>query len=39
MLYVEQQLLIVGCFHADPGVIPCLAKGICSGAEREPDAT
>ena len=48
---VGQPLLIVGDIHADPSVIPCLAKGISLGrfadlalaysvgAGREPDAT
>ena len=47
---VEQPFLIVGDFNADPGVIPCVAKGISSGrfvdlalahsvgAGKEPDA-
>ena len=48
---VDQPLLIVGDVNADPGVIPCLAKGISSrrfvdlalaysvGAGKEPDMT
>ena len=24
-------MLVVGDFDADPGVVPCLAKGICEG--------
>ena len=31
---VGQPLLIVGDFNADPGVIPCLAKGISSSRSR-----
>ena len=48
---VGQPLLIAGDLNADPGVIPCLAKGISAGkfvdlalayslgAGRKPDAT
>ena len=31
MVCVGQPLLIVGDLNADPGVIPCFAKGISSG--------